>query len=84
MKNGDPECGSAARSSDPVPLIRTPRRRPIGGTTSNLFTARLTIDVTPDLHGRIKVSAFQRGVTMTNILRGLLARECPDKPGDVA
>lgn len=46
------------------------------------FTARLTIDVTPGLRGRIKVAAFQRGQTMADMLRDLLAREFPDSSGD--
>jgi hypothetical protein len=70
-------------TSDLALLIPAPRR-PITGATANLFTARLTIDVTPELCGRIKVPAFERGVTMPNMLRGLLARDFPDKAGDVA
>jgi len=46
------------------------------------YTARLTIDVTPELRGRIKVSAFRRGVTVADMLRDLLAREFPDTEGD--
>jgi hypothetical protein len=84
MKNSDPNCNWAARPSDLAPLIPAPRRRPITGTTTNLFTARLTIDVTPELCGCIKLSAFERGVTMPNMLRGLLAHDFPDKAGDVA
>lgn len=38
-------------------------------------TARLTIDVTPALRGRIKVTAFQRGLTVADMLRTLLERE---------
>ena len=49
---------------------------------SSLFTARLTIDVTPEQRGRIKVTAFRRGQTVANMLRELLAREFPDKDGD--
>ena len=45
---------------------------------SGEFTARLTIDVTPSLRGRIKVAAFQRGQTVATLLRDLLAREFPD------
>src|SRR3546814_6126880 len=30
----------------------------------DLHAARLTVDVTPDLRGRIKVIAFQRGITV--------------------
>ena len=46
------------------------------------LTARLTIDVTPDLRGRIKVAAFQRGVTVAEMLRDLLARAFPPTSGD--
>lgn len=42
------------------------------------YTARLTIDVTPALRGRIKVIAFQRGVTTADMLRELLEREYPE------
>lgn len=45
------------------------------------FTARLTIDITPDLRGRIKIAAFQRGITVAEMLRDLLAREFPDSDG---
>lgn len=46
------------------------------------FTARLTIDVTPDLRARIKIAAFKRGVTVAEALRELLAREFPTIEGD--
>jgi hypothetical protein len=42
------------------------------------FTARLTIDVTPELRGRIKVIAFRRGMTAADMLRVLLEREYPE------
>jgi hypothetical protein len=42
---------------------------------AGIYTARLTIDVTPELRGRIKVTAFQQGVTVAEMLRGLLVRE---------
>lgn len=44
-----------------------------------VFTARLTIDVTPALRGRIKVIAFQRGITAADMLRELLDREFPER-----
>jgi hypothetical protein len=44
---------------------------------ASVYTARLTIDVTPVLRGRIKVVAFQRGVTSVEMLRELLEREFP-------
>jgi hypothetical protein len=46
-------------------------------TKASLYTARLTIDVTPAMRGRIKVVAFQRGVTAVEMLRELLEREFP-------
>jgi hypothetical protein len=42
---------------------------------ASIYTARLTIDVTPTLRGRIKVIAFKRGITAAGMLRELLERE---------
>ena len=47
-----------------------------------VFTARLTIYVTPEMRGRIKVEAFRRGVTAAEMLRDLLEREYPDGGGE--
>ncbi|MFM0718910.1 chromosome partitioning protein ParB [Paraburkholderia strydomiana] len=44
----------------------------------DLYTARLTLDITPALRARIKVSAFTQGVTVAELLRALLAREFPE------
>lgn len=46
---------------------------------ASVYTARLTIDVTPVMRGRIKVVAFQRGVTAVEMLRELLEREFPQE-----
>jgi len=46
---------------------------------ADLYTARLTLDITPALRARIKVSAFTQGVTVTDLLRGLLERDFPEK-----
>ncbi len=43
----------------------------------NAFSARLTIDVTPDLRARIKIMAFERGVTVAYMLRLLLLKAFP-------
>ena len=43
----------------------------------DLFTARLTLDVTPAMRARIKVSAFTQGTTVAELLRALLEREFP-------
>lgn len=71
----------AARPADPEHWIKaadvTPRANDAGA-----FTARLTIDVTPDLRGRIKIAAFRRGITVADMLRELLSREFPSNSGD--
>jgi len=46
---------------------------------TDLYTARLTLDITPALRARIKVSAFTQGVTVADLLRGLLGRAFPEK-----
>lgn len=45
---------------------------------AEVYTARLTLDVTPMLRGRIKVIAFRRGITAADMLRDLLEREYPE------
>lgn len=45
----------------------------------DLYTARLTIDVKPELRGRIKVTAFERCITVAEMLRELLEREYGDE-----
>ena len=70
--------GFATRPSDPDAWIRAPEPKPVNG---DIFSARLTIDVTPALRGRIKITAFQRGVTVADMLRDLLAREFPEGGG---
>jgi hypothetical protein len=71
--------GFAARPADPEHWVSAAdtRQRDRSG-----FTARLTIDVTPELRARIKIAAFRRGHTVADALRGLLAREFPQTPGD--
>ena len=39
---------------------------------AEIYTARLTIDITPALRGRIKLVAFDRGITVAEMLRSLL------------
>lgn len=67
----------AKRPSDPEAWIRAPE--PSGPKP---FTARLTIDITPELRGRIKIVAFRQGVTVADLLRNLLARHFPDETGE--
>ncbi|WP_158915876.1 hypothetical protein [Caulobacter sp. S45] len=65
-----------ARPGDADIWVKTPE--PTAARSAAIFTARLTIDVTPAQRGRIKVTAFRRGITVADMLRDLLAREFPD------
>jgi len=78
MTNRTHKRGFASRPSDPDSWIRTPDARTNGAGVDPGFTARLTIDVTPALRGRIKIVAFRRGVTVADMLRELLAQEYPE------
>ncbi len=73
--------GFASRPADPEHWIKAGDVAPRDGEAAG-FTARLTIDVTQDLRGRIKIAAFKRGITVAEALRELLAREFPSNPGD--
>jgi hypothetical protein len=72
----------AARPSDADTWVHTRQALSSRESEASLFTARLTIDVTPEQRARIKVTAFERGQTVAAMLRELLAREFPDKDGD--
>jgi hypothetical protein len=71
-----------ARPADPESWIKASDPRPARNGDAAAFTARLTIDITPDMRGQIKIAAFQRGVTVADMLRELLAREFPSAEGD--
>jgi hypothetical protein len=77
MTTRDSRRTFSARPSDPETWVRSPEPVSVEGAKANCFTARLTIDVTPELRGRIKVAAFQRGVTVAEMLREILDREFP-------
>ena len=70
-----------ARPADPESWVRAPDPRHSRGGDAATFTARLTIDVTPDMRGQIKIAAFQRGVTVADMLRELFARAFPPTEG---
>lgn len=44
----------------------------------NANTARLTIDVAPQLRQRLKLAALQRGTTLADLVRDLLVQAFPD------
>lgn len=64
------------RPSDPDAWVRVPDRPRL--VTKETFTARLTIDVTPAMRGRLKINAFRQGQTVADMLRALLEREFPE------
>ena len=82
MNDRSPKRSFASRPADPESWIKAPDRPSPRANTASDFTARLTIDVTADMRGRIKIAAFGRGVTVADMLRELLAREFPSTPGD--
>jgi hypothetical protein len=71
----DPTAESWVRKADGAANGSTASR-------ADVYTARLTIDVTPVLRGRIKVGAFRQGVTVADMLRELLEREFPQREED--
>ncbi|NIJ64286.1 hypothetical protein FHR20_001217 [Sphingomonas leidyi] len=76
-------CGFLARPGSPDHWVAAPDPSPADDPrASAAFTARLTIDVTPDLRRRLKLAALTRGTTVADMLRELLAREFPDANGD--
>lgn len=73
----------AARPGDPDAWVRA--QDTVSASVpgkAELYTARLTIDVTPELRGRIKVAAFRRGVTVAEMLRAMLETSFPDGGSD--
>ena len=84
MSERFPRRSFAARPADPESWIKASDAPSARGSTDGGYSARLTIDITPDLRGRIKIAAFQRGVTVTEMLRELLTREFPTIEGDLS
>ena len=81
MSVRDSKRAFVARPSDAEAWIRKPDPIATSDGKGDVFTARLTIDITPELRGRIKIIAFQRGLTVADMLRELLAREFPNQAG---
>jgi len=76
------KSGFASRPGNPDSWVRAADAPATGKMAAEAFTARLTIDITLELRGRIKVAAFRRGVTVAVMLRELLGREFPPTEGD--
>ena len=76
-----PKRGFASRPGDAESWVKAPDVAVVRDPEAQTYTARLTIDITPELRGRIKVTAFRRGVTVADMLRALLVREFPEDGG---
>ncbi len=79
MSGVDRKNTFAARPASPDAWVRAPVVAESAQAKGELFTARITVDVTPALRGRIKVAAFRRGLTVADMLRAMLEEAFPDQ-----
>ncbi|MBO0712990.1 MAG: hypothetical protein J2P47_17090 [Acetobacteraceae bacterium] len=82
MTTRDRNGGFAARLRDTESRIGSADPSSSASVSPDLYSTRLTINITPVLRGRIKIAALQRGITVAGMRRDLLAREFPDTDGD--
>jgi len=82
MSERSTKRGFVFRPGDAESWIKAPEANSRRSDDASAFSARMTIDVTPALRGRIKVAAFRRGITVADMLRDLLSREFPADPGE--
>jgi hypothetical protein len=74
MSERDAKRAFAARPSDAEAWVRRPESPPSRDVEPSLYIARLTIDVTPGQRGRIKVAAFERGMTVADMAHARCSR----------
>jgi chromosome partitioning protein len=75
----------AVSQRDPQVRSRNSEHRAVESVAkTQRFTARLPIDVTPELRSRFKVTAFQRRQMVAEMPRKQIAREFPKTQGDGA
>ncbi len=79
MTSTRPKSGFVSRPGAAEAWIAAPEA--VGGREppSPANSARLTIDVTPDLRARIKVAAFRRGLTVATLVRDMLRDAFPER-----
>lgn len=70
--SADPSLEAWVRQGEAASL---PAAEPV---KAEIYTARMTLDVTPEMRARIKVAAFKRGRTVTDVLRELLEQHFPE------
>ena len=66
---------SGPRAIEPETLVCSPSNERRRVAHAYVFTARLTIDLTPKLRSRIKAVARERDQSVAQMLRALLRRE---------
>ncbi len=82
MSERSPKRSFASRPANPESWIKAPDLPSSRAEAASDFAARLTIDVTADMRGRIKIAAFQRGQTVADMLRAVFEREFPTSEGE--
>ena len=82
MTGRDRKQGFVARPASLDKWVRSSGDGQPAPTKADTHIARLTVDVTPELRGRIKIAAFRRGLTAADMLRALLEREFPASTDD--
>lgn len=70
--SADPSLEAWVRQGEAVPAPEPVK--------ADIYTARMTLDVTPEMRARIKVAAFKQGRTVTDVLRALLKQHFPEDP----
>lgn len=72
MSGADAKRAFAVRPGAADAWVRAPGAGAATPPRTDLYTARLTIDIAPELRGRIKIAAFGRGITVAEMLRAML------------
>lgn len=78
MTTRRPKAGFVSRPRDAQAWIAAPEAEAQRPPAATLNTARLTIDVPPQLRHRIKLAALQRGETVADMLRNMLHQAFPE------
>jgi hypothetical protein len=66
--------GFASRPRDAESWVKAPDRAAGAAPPGDLYTARLTVDITPALRGRIKIAAFRGGETAADVASARCSR----------
>ena len=72
MRDRQSGRGFTSRPGTAEAWVTAPEDNERSSPRSSGNSARLTIDVTPQLRARIKIAAFQRGTTVANMVRDML------------